>query len=111
MPRLRNTNTLITDLSQISEGDLIIYHGNLWDAIGTVTILDGAFRLLLDQGQFRPTGWSHFEYYSITNVYINNRQFMKISTQTFDRIQSDQEQYIRVNRRIGGFRTGLFPNA
>ena len=80
MPRLRNANTLITDLSQISEGDLIIYHGNLWDAIGTVTILDGAFRLLLDQGQFRPTGWSHFEYYSITNVYINNRQFMKIST-------------------------------
>lgn len=104
MPRLRQTNTIITDISQISEGDLLLFRGNCWDTLGIAIISSGAMRFRLDEVQT-----SRDYSYSITDVEINLKRYMKIDPETYLRVRSEQEAYKREHYVMEGYRTGLFP--
>ena len=89
MPRLRNRNTVITDMSQISEGDCLVYRGIFRDIVGTPKILAGQMHLRLDQDGVGAL------FYIITNIRIANGQYIKISPQIFSELKSFAQKIVR----------------
>ena len=113
MPRLRNTNTIITDISQICEGDCLLFRGNLWDTVGIAGRLSDGLMYICTTGCDGVTARD----IPISSNKLTNSKVIKISQQTYDRILLELEAYRREGRhlmvafKIAGFRTGLFTNA
>lgn len=102
MPRLRNTNTLITDRSQVQDGDCLVFNGSAWDAIGIASKNRRGESLEMWTDEIEYVG--HYDMYRFGFGGV----FMKISSHTFDRLKAQQDEYYRETGDLEGFRTGLF---
>ena len=102
MPRLRNTNIVISNVSEIVPGDHLVFRSPLFDIVG-IAAVSMLGEICIEVNEDR-----HILRYVITEERILCRSVIKISAQAFDRLKAEQVQYYRENDDLEGYRTGLF---
>ena len=103
MPRQRNI--IITDISQLSPRDFILYRAHEWDDMGVVRQL-GSVTLIrwVDNILIRVDVDDEY----LIGRMIEMRVIMKITKVTYRRIASEQKEYRIEHNTYRGYRTGLF---